>query len=283
MTVRFLRPTSDLVFKKIFGENPDLVKSFLNSILPLPEDGLIEHIEYLQNEQVPRIPGLKNTIVDVKCTDQQGRIFIVEMQMTWHASFMKRFLFNTGKAYVHQLDEAQNYDTLCPVYGLAILNDRVGLDKSDKWYYCYRLSEVNNSLDVIEGIELVLVELPKFRPRDWMDRRMGVLWLRFLREMKEDLKEIPKEFLEDTCISKAVRLTQTASYTKKQLDAYDGFLDAVRVQNTIVIDALKQGMDKGLKEGKEEGMKEGLEKGKEEGIKEGKAEGIKAEMDLFII
>src|SRR5579872_1250738 len=83
---RILDPKSDIVFKKIFGQHPDLIKSFLNSILPLPEGTLIETIEYLTPEQTPRIPSMKNTIVDVKCKDQFGRYFIVEMQMQWHSS-----------------------------------------------------------------------------------------------------------------------------------------------------------------------------------------------------
>jgi predicted transposase/invertase (TIGR01784 family) len=80
-SAKFLDPKSDIVFKKVFGSNSELIKSFLNSVMPLPEDGLIETIEYLTPEQSPRIPSMKNTIVDVKCTDQKGRIFIVEMQM----------------------------------------------------------------------------------------------------------------------------------------------------------------------------------------------------------
>lgn len=108
-----------------------------------------------------------------------------------------------------------------------------------------------------------------------MKKKLGVLWLRFLREIKEDLKEVPKEFLEDTEIAKAVEITRTSSYTKEQLEGYDGFLDAVRVQNTVIVDALKQGKAEGLKEGKEEGLKKGLEKGKEEGLKEAKIETAK--------
>ena len=37
-TGRFLDPKADVVFKKIFGQHPDLIKSFLNNLLPLPED-----------------------------------------------------------------------------------------------------------------------------------------------------------------------------------------------------------------------------------------------------
>ena len=57
---RFLDPKTDVVFKKIFGNNIDLIKSFLNSILPIPEP--IESLEYLTPEQSPRIPVLSQNV-----------------------------------------------------------------------------------------------------------------------------------------------------------------------------------------------------------------------------
>ena len=86
---RYLDPKSDLVFKKIFGEHPHLLKSFLNAILPLPDDRQIVELEYLPSEQVPTIPEFKRTIVDVKCRDQQGQIFIVENKLAdkYHGTF----------------------------------------------------------------------------------------------------------------------------------------------------------------------------------------------------
>ena len=44
---KYLDPKADLTFKKIFGEHPDLVISFLNALLPLDEDSQIESVEYL--------------------------------------------------------------------------------------------------------------------------------------------------------------------------------------------------------------------------------------------
>ena len=89
---RFLDPKSDLVFKKIFGQHPNLMKSLLNGILPLPKDQVIEKIEYLNPEQVPVIPTMKNTVVDVKCTDQLGRVFIVEMRVLQQKQDVERIL-----------------------------------------------------------------------------------------------------------------------------------------------------------------------------------------------
>ncbi|MDR1154357.1 MAG: Rpn family recombination-promoting nuclease/putative transposase, partial [Bacteroidales bacterium] len=35
---RYLDPKNDLPFKRIFGEHPNLLKSFLNALMPLEED-----------------------------------------------------------------------------------------------------------------------------------------------------------------------------------------------------------------------------------------------------
>ncbi|MEI8296269.1 MAG: Rpn family recombination-promoting nuclease/putative transposase [Alphaproteobacteria bacterium] len=263
---KLLDPKSDIVFKKIFGQHPELIKSFLNSILPLAKGRIIESIDYLPHEQAPRIPSMKNTIVDVKCTDQDGHIFIVEMQMTWSTSFLKRFLFGTSKAYVQQLDRGNTYDTLCPVYGLAIVNET--FDKTTKdWFHHYRLTNVQDLDKSLEGLELVFLELPKFTPQTFIDRKMGALWLRFLKEIDGPLLSIPQEFQDNPDIAKAVELTQESSYTKAELEAYDYYLDAVRVEQTIRVDSKRSGL--------EEGEQIGIAKGKAEGREEGEQIGIR--------
>ncbi|MBQ5550448.1 MAG: Rpn family recombination-promoting nuclease/putative transposase [Bacteroidales bacterium] len=92
----YLNPKVDLIFKKVFGEHPDLVKSLLNALLPLPEDMKIDTVEYLTNENIPDSPEKKLAIVDVRCKDNHGRYFIVEMQMVWNEQFFQRTLFNAA-------------------------------------------------------------------------------------------------------------------------------------------------------------------------------------------
>ena len=122
--MRYLNPKADLTFKKVFGEHPNLIKSLLNALLPFerPEDE-IDEIEYLAPELVPDTPLKKNSIVDVRCKDKQGRQFIVEMQILWSPAFMQRVLFNASKAYVRQLGGTGKYELLQPVYSLNLVND----------------------------------------------------------------------------------------------------------------------------------------------------------------
>ena len=105
MRGKYLNPKADMTFKLVFGEHPDLVMSLLNALLPLPDDGQIESVEYLTPEMVPDNPAKKDSIVDVRCKDQQGRQFIVEMQLYWNEEFKRRVLLNASKAIVRQLDK----------------------------------------------------------------------------------------------------------------------------------------------------------------------------------
>ena len=248
---RFLDPKSDIVFKKIFGQNPDLIKSFLNGVLPLPDDALIDDLTYLTPEQSPRIPTMKNTIVDVKCKDQRGRIFIVEMQLIWTSSFTKRLLFGASKAYVQQLNTGEEYQSLCPVYGLGIINEIFDRE-TEEWFHHYRTINVKDSTKILEGLELVFLELPKFKPQTFQHRKMGVLWLRFLKEMNDKLVDVPEEFIKNPDLSKAMELTQESSYSLAELEDYDKYWDAVSVEKTIIVDSYDKGKEEGREEGREE-------------------------------
>lgn len=77
--MRYLNPKADLTFKRVFGEHPDLVMSFLNALLPLRLEESITDIEYLPSGMVPENSLPKNSIVYVRCRDSKGRSFIVEM------------------------------------------------------------------------------------------------------------------------------------------------------------------------------------------------------------
>ena len=46
-----------------------------------------------------------------------------------------------------------------------------------------------------------------------VERKMQVLWLRFLTEINKKIEEIPQELLDNPEISKAIRLVEESAYT----------------------------------------------------------------------
>jgi predicted transposase/invertase (TIGR01784 family) len=236
---RYLDPKNDLTFKRIFAEHSDLLIGFLNALMPLSADHLIEEVEYLPVEQVPDILGKKNSIVDVKCRDKSGRVFIVEMQMIWTEDFMSRIVFNASKAYVRQLDKNMTYNLLQPVYTLAILNENFD-HKSDQFYHHYSIVNKENTDEVIEGLEFVLVELKKFKSERENERKLAALWLKFLKEVGEGMTSLPAELAENEQIRKAAELCEEGAFTPEELAIYEGYWDWVRVEKTLVESARRE-------------------------------------------
>jgi len=246
--MKYLDPKNDLTFKKVFGEHPDLLKSFLNAMLPLKEDALIESLEYLPAELVPELPVLKHSIVDVRCVDTKGRQFIVEMQMIWTESFKSRMVFNASKAYVKQLGDAKKYKALQPVYALSLVNE-IFNKKSPEYYHHYQIVNLADTREQLKGLEFVFIELPKFKAQNYSDKRMQVLWLRFLTEINEELQTVPKELFESKEITKALENLEISAFTKAQLESYDKYWDSVRSEVSLISDAHEKGVAKGLEKG----------------------------------
>lgn len=221
---KYVDPKADLTFKKIFGEHPDLIASLLNALLPLPEDGKITSIEYLTPELVPDDPLHKDTIVDVRCKDQNGRQFIVEMQMIWSPDYNQRALFNAAKAYSRELPKAGDYSSLKTVYSLNLLNENLAID-TPQWYHHYQLEHSKIKGETIDGLQLVFVELKKFRPQTWPERKMMVLWLRFLTEIDGSIPSAPPELAANPEVSRALEMVEVAALTPAERARYDGFQD----------------------------------------------------------
>ena len=111
-----------------------------------------------------------------------------------------------------------------------------------------------DSNKVIEGLHFTFIELPKFTPHSIADKRMMVLWLRFLTEINSNTKDIPSDLLNDPEIGKAVEELEISGFSDAELRAYDKFWDSVSVERTLLDDSYQKGKKEGMEEGIEKGM-----------------------------
>ena len=255
---KYLDPKVDFLFKKIFGENKELLISFLNSFLPLEDEREVIEIEYLSPELVPVTPLGKNSIVDVRCIDNHGRAFIVEMQSEWTNIFRKRLIVNGSKAIIKQLDkksvedEAKRFQDLQTVYVLAAVNS--AFSDGNDWYHILKIMNPKNHDVVLDGLEFILLELPKFTSETWSlaQKKLAVLWLRFLKEIDGYYNELPEEFTSNELIFSAIQKCEEAALTSEEREAYErskeqvmwdrsikGLEDAVVEKDKIIADNAK--------------------------------------------
>jgi predicted transposase/invertase (TIGR01784 family) len=260
--MRYLDPKNDLTFKKVFGQHPALCISLLNSMLPLPDGEFVEWIEYLPAELVPELPLGKSSIVDVRCRDNRGRQFIVEMQMFWTDSFQYRVLFNASKAFVKQLGRGHEYKLLQPVYSLNFVNQAytAGTD----FYHHYQIVNLADTDQQLKGLEFVFIELPKYTPVSVTERKMMSLWLSYLTEIHDGTNYVSEKLKANPEIVQALEIIQESAFTPDELEWYDKYWDIISTERSYLVDARLEGKMEGMVEGRIEGRIEGQLEGRME-------------------
>ena len=256
---KYLNPKVDLTFKKVFGEHINLVKSLLNALLPLPEGMEIVSVEYLTNETVPDNPGKKLSIVDVRCTDNYGRGFIVEMQSLWNGEFFARTLYNVAAMYSKQLDKGSAFERLREVYALALVNDDAfDYEGDDGYMQEFYITNKNHPDDIRKELALIFVELPKYKPADRGSRAIKELWLRFLTEIDESTQSVDEALTENPEISEALEIVQRSAYSDGDLYKYNDYRLEIMTQRNAMIRERSEGFTEGEKKGRAEGRAEAL-------------------------
>ncbi len=245
MVMKYLDPKADLTFKKIFGNHPARLISLLNALLPLSEEEQIHEIKYQPTELVPENNSYRYAITNILCTDAKSNKFCVVIRIEWSDAFQQRVQFLASELYVNPAIKQVKYFAQYPTYSLNLINDIFAHDTPD-FIHNYRIVHDKDSNKVIEGLHFTFIELPKFTPHSIADKRMMVLWLRFLTEINSDTKEIPADLLNDPEIGKAVEELEISGFSDAELWAYDKFWDSVSVERTLIDDSYQKGIEKGI-------------------------------------
>ena len=212
---------------------------------------MIEKIDYLPTERVPENPKSKKVIPDVSCMDERGNRFIVEMQVNWAKNFYQRLLFGIARAYGHKLSIGENYKDLKKVIGIGLV-DSIFEKEMSQWYHHYQLRHTEKPDKLLEDLQLLLIELPKYRAKPMADKsliKLLDLWLQFL-SLGENTREVPRALLAVPEIEEAVHLAEVAAYSEAELHSYERNLDAIRTESTLIRDHREEGIAEGRKKEK---------------------------------
>ncbi|MGM9720960.1 MAG: hypothetical protein ACI3YP_09740, partial [Prevotella sp.] len=103
--------------------------------------------------------------------------------------------------------------------------------------------------------------LPKFTPHTMNEKKMQVLWLRYLTEIDGYMETVPQELLDNPEINKAMEVVEESAFSPEQLLGYDKFWDIIRTETTLYNSGVRQGLEKGMERGREAGRLEGRAEG----------------------
>ena len=284
--MKYLDPKADLTFKKIFGNHPKRLISLLNALLPLSEEEQIQEIKYLPTELVPENNSYRYAITNILCTDAKSNKFCVVIRIEWSDAFQLRVQFLASELYVNPAIKQVKYFAQYPTYSLNLISDTFKYNTPD-FIHNYHVVYDKDTHKVIEDLHFTFIELPKFTPHSIADKRMMVLWLRFLTEINSDTKEIPADLLNDPEIGKAVEELEISGFSDAELWAYDKFWDSVSVERTLIDDSYKKGIEKSMNQRSLEIARKMLAKGMDEatvmdmtGLTAEEIKLLKAEMEM---
>ena len=253
--MKFADPTNGFAFKKIFANSKykNILISFLNSTLGFEGEKKIKSIDFERPSEVPKISDLKDTILDVFATNEQGDEFIVEMQKKHLGDFAKRSMFYTAKSYVNQLPKGGSYSNLNKIYFVGILDFE--LFKGKNFITRHLIINQETGRQDLKDFEFTFIELAKFQKELLELSSILDKWIYFIKNAG-DLTVIPKEFKSLKDFKDAFVVSNQASWQKKEMDVYD-YVNIKAYDEVHALDTAK-------KEGIQEGIEKGIEKGKKE-------------------
>ena len=257
--MRFANPTSDIAFKKLFGnENKtEILISFLNAVLDLHAAREIVEIAILNPYQAPKIDLLKETNLDVRAKTKDGVTFIVEMQVEREEYFAKRALYYTSKAYVAQLGRGDVYPKLNQVVFIGILD--FTLFASPDYLSTHLLLDKKTLKQEISDIELNFIELPKFQKQEHELQTIVEKWVYFFKHAVQ-YTAIPPIFAAPPEFTEAFDVLAEHTWTQDELDVYE-YWEIRDAGHHYALESMKR---EGLQEGRQAGRQEGRQEGREE-------------------
>ena len=248
----FVDPKIDIAFKKIFGneQRKEILISFLNAVLDFTNNKSIIDIHLTNPYQIPTLPELKESILDIKAKNRNGDEFIVEMQNRYVKSFEKRSLYYSAKAYVSQLGTGEAYDHLKKVYFIGILN--FNLFDSVDYIKRHLILDSKTHEHKIDDIEFCFIEVDRFNKGVSELESITDKWIYFIKEANR-LTKIPEVLAKERAIKEAFEVANQKLWGQKELDIYTHHQINERSNQATLEEAIEKAEERGEQKGIQKG------------------------------
>ena len=244
--MKFMNPTVDIAFKKLFGneKHTDILISFLNSILERKDGEKITSVVINDPQKLPELSYGKMIIIDVLCTDQAGKKYIVEMQVRNRKDFLERAQFYSAISLSRQLKIKENYERLTPVIFIGVVDFDLFQDNNDRYVSHHFISDSVTHKQSMNHLEYHFVELSKFNKKVDELKNDADRWI-FLLKNADELYAIPKEFEDIAVMHDAFGILEEATWSDKERQDYFYMVELERKEYGEHQASIEKGMERG--------------------------------------
>jgi predicted transposase/invertase (TIGR01784 family) len=249
---RYLDPKSDLAFKNVFGtdKNKGILLAFLNDIFEGVHDKIVD-VTFIPPHQDTGIRVLRQSIVDVQCTDTKDKTFIIEMQCAKEGHFIKRAVAYASRAYINQRKKPNDYENMNDVVFLAILDHSLFPNKNEYLSHHRVCDLLTHEIDIPQ-LSFTFLELGKFNKKFEELKTSIEKWAYFFKE-EASPEEIADIRSSDQIMGEAYTALAEFNYTEEQLLEYEKYGMKEDEINTRITEGKAEGEAKGKAAGLAEG------------------------------
>ena len=164
-TEYYLDLRTDYGFKRVFGENLEILKSLLNEFLHEVIGRKITDVVYLQTEVLGFSNKEKRIIFDLYCEDQIMNRMIVEMQRAEQEYYESRMLYYMGRSISKSVKRGDLKYRMQKIISLHLLDYKsVWFSNANELVRTIQLKDDKNKI-FSEKVAIVLVNLCNFASR----------------------------------------------------------------------------------------------------------------------
>lgn len=267
----------DWAMKRLLRDkaNYGVLEGFLTTLL----NKNIKIKKLLESESNQEAEDDKQNRVDVLAEDDNGELYIIEVQNETEQAYFQRMLFGTSKLVTEYINRGQSYDHIRKIYSVNIVYFNLGGGTDIVYHGKTEFRGIHNG----EVLSLSPFQKQKFKVSAVSDLYPEYYILKvndFNKWSKVPLEqwiyylntaEIPHDATAPG-LDEARKKLQLEKMTHAEREAYYRHLDNVVILQDNISTARGEGRMEGRAEGREEGRKEGREEGRAEGRAEGIAE-----------
>lgn len=229
-----INPKVDCVFKAIFGaeENKDVLIHLLNAVLTPEPETKISSVDIENPYNDAEFENGKQSIVDIKATDKQGRSFQIEIQLLNTSGLKERMLWTWADIYHRQLKSGESFKKLNPTISIWFLDKTLFKDAPDQFHHQFGIIEKQRHELLTPQFDLQIIEMNKWdiSPKHHSDLDS---WLKFLNYGQDLEPENLPEDLRTPVILKAMKTLERFSQSDKEHDLYMRRMEFLSVQATL--------------------------------------------------
>ena len=250
------KPTYDLVAKKIFSDE-EITQHFIQDILDLPT----KNIKILEGNKTQLMPKEDDSVgfytaVDVLAELDNGTQVIIEVQVAKQTFFIQRLWAyiclqvtdNFRKLRSDNMKTHENYQQICPVYTIAIVESQYFADDEPFHLFCLLEKNTQQELTILTDnqsqslVKLAFLELTKY-DKAKVTNYDKQKWYEFFNN--QEFSTPP-----DSIIQKAENILDTSKWTKEEQQMLS---ERERAEDHY-LNTVGYWIEKGKAEGKSQGI-----------------------------